>query len=194
LENKLKILEALLFSSYHPLKNPEIMEVTGWANSEIEQLIAQLSQIYQERGIILRKIGGGWQLATCEEAAVPIAKMHKKEFSASLSGAQLETLAIVAYLQPINSARIAKIRGIKGSGLLTTLLKKRLIRFAGRESGPGKAPLYATTPQFLSHFGLNSLEDLPSLPLKEIPEWLKENEDRPLQQKLFKEEPDEYHS
>ena len=138
-------------------------------------------------------MAGGYQLVTCEEAAQTVAKMHKKEFAASLSSAQLEPLAIVAYLHPINSARIARIRGVKGSGLLTTLLKKKLIRFTGREEGPGKTPFYGTTPQFLTHFGLNSLEDLPTLPLKEIPEWLKKNEDRPMQQNLFKEEPDEDH-
>jgi len=160
--SKLAALEAVLFMAADPLSLDEIAEILDLTADRAEALTAQLALDYQQRGLQLARIAGGYQVSTRPEYGPYVAKLHAPE-RFRLSRAALETLAIVAYKQPVTRPEIEAIRGVNSDSPVDTLVQYQLICEAGRRDAPGRAILYRTTDNFLGHFGLNSVEDLPRL-------------------------------
>ncbi|OGC76087.1 MAG: SMC-Scp complex subunit ScpB [candidate division Zixibacteria bacterium RBG_16_40_9] len=161
-----KILEAMLFSADEPLTLEKISGVLSLVSpDQIQAIIDQLNQKYNDNGhsFRIREVGGGFQVYTLPEYATWIENLWKKTRWQRLSRAALETLAIVAYRQPMVKAEIDKIRGVLSDGTLRTLLERNLIEIKGREKSPGRPLLYQTTEKFLSFFGINDLKELPQL-------------------------------
>lgn len=154
-------IECLLFVASEPLRINIIAEITGSEEDTICHLLAELRQDYQGRGFELIEIAGGWQFCTRPELSIYIERLYRPKASL-LSKAALETLAIIAYKQPVTRAEVEDIRGVKIDGVLSTLLEKKLVKDIGRREGPGRPILYGTTDKFLSFFGLNSLDELPA--------------------------------
>jgi len=156
------VLEALLFLSADPLSADELAEATqGMADTQ--QALELLREQYApgRRGIRLRELGGGWTLASDPRSEDAARRLFSRPRTATLSPAQAETLAIVAYLQPVSRPEITRIRGVSSDSATTTLLERGLIDEAGRSQFG--AVLYRTSTQFLKLFGLRSLEDLPDV-------------------------------
>ncbi|BDG59966.1 SMC-Scp complex subunit ScpB [Caldinitratiruptor microaerophilus] len=156
------IVEALLLASPEPLSAERIAEVIGIGAHEAALLVEDLRRDYASpaRGLAIREVAGGFQLVTRPDLAEYVERLHAPR-GRGLSHAALETLAIIAYRQPITRAEIEAIRGVSVEGTLNSLLERGLIREAGRRDGPGRPILYVTTPEFLKHFGLADLSDLP---------------------------------
>ncbi|MCD6080529.1 MAG: SMC-Scp complex subunit ScpB [Candidatus Omnitrophica bacterium 4484_49] len=164
-KQKLKnIIEALLFVSDKPLSLEHIREVVEVEKSEIKSLIEELRQEYLSNHCFrLREVAGGYQMVTDPEYAQWLRKLFRGGRKEKLSRPALETLAIIAYKQPVTKPEIEHIRGVDADGVVRTLLERGLIRIAGRKNVLGRPILYATTKKFLEYFGLNSLNDLPPL-------------------------------
>jgi segregation and condensation protein B len=166
--SKADILEAIFFASEAPLpleKIAQILEVAPTvAAEELEILREEKARI---GGLQVVEVAGGWQMLTKAEVAPFVAKLREAPRQ-KLSRAAFEVLAVVAYRQPITRAEIEELRGVDCSRPLTFLLDKKLLQFAGRKEAPGRPWLYETSPQFLEHFGLRSIADLP--PLSELAE------------------------
>lgn len=166
-EDKLKpLIEAILFSSDKPVLIEDIRNVLKDIDpSEIRQIIEELKTDYlnQNRGIRIVELAGGFQMVTREELAEDLKKFYKTQKKERLSRAALETLAIIAYKQPITKLQIESLRGVEVEGLISKLKDLGFIRIVGRRKAPGRPYLYGTTRYFLEYFGLNSLEDLPKL-------------------------------
>jgi len=161
-----KIIEALLFVSQGPLKVEEIQGVLEVNSAEeITAVIKELKNEYSSRQspIEIIELAGGWQMATKKEFASYIKKMYKRETTIKLSNSALETLAIIAYKQPVTRSEIEAIRGVESSGVIRTLIEKNIVRICGKKDTVGSPVLYGTTQQFLVYFGLKSADDLPSL-------------------------------
>ena len=159
------ILESLLFVAEGPLTVQRLADVLGQVDKKeiagiLQELQAELES--QGRGFRLYEIAGGYQLRTPRENADWVKKLHQSK-GARMSRATLETLAIIAYKQPITRAEIEKIRGVDVDGVLTTLLERRLVRIAGRKEVAGRPFLYGTTREFLEVFNLKDLSHLPTL-------------------------------
>ena len=163
------IIEALIFASSEPVTSKTIAEITGINEHTIKQMLGDLVDDYHhsKRGIQLTEVANGYQFCTHPECAPYIEKLQKAPRNVGLSQAAIETLAIVAYKQPLTKAEIEALRGVSVESSLTTLVDKNLIEEAGRKDAPGRPILYRTSKQFLKYFGLNSLEELPK-----IPEWV----------------------
>jgi segregation and condensation protein B len=161
----LRDLEALLFVSDEPLPSVVIAQSLGTERREADELCEELARIYEERGagIELRNVAGGWRLTTSPAAAPVIERYVLASRHVRLTKAALETLAIVAYKQPVTRHQIASIRGVSSDGVLRALIERGLVTEVGREEGPGRPMLYGTTPEFLERLGLSSLADLPPL-------------------------------
>ena len=156
-------LEALLFSSARPIREVELAEVL---EATPEAVAAALGSLAEEadspaRGVRLESVAGGWRYVTRPEFDSLLRKFHEVTERSRLSLAALETLAIIAYRQPITMPEIQEIRGVNSSSVLTTLLEKKLVTTAGRKPVVGTPFLYRTTREFLVRFGLNELDDLP---------------------------------
>jgi segregation and condensation protein B len=159
------IIEALIFVSTEPLTTERIKEVLAdFPEEEVDRALLELRQNFESnnRGICLQQSAGGYLFTTRPEFDPWIRRLLQIERKSRLSQAALETLAIIAYHQPITSSEIAAIRGVDSTGTIKTLLEKKLIKIVGRRSTPGRPLVYRTTEKFLLYFGLNSLEDLPS--------------------------------
>jgi segregation and condensation protein B len=172
-----QILEGLLFASDAPVPLSALVEVLdGPDASEVAAVLAELGREYDEseRGVALAEIAGGYQILSRRECAPWIEAMLRSRRKARLSRAGLETLAIVAYKQPITKVEIDGIRGVDSGGSLHTLLERNLVLIRGRSKGVGRPLLYGTTPDFLSYMGVNELSDLPEL--KELGSVLEERE------------------
>lgn len=157
------IIEALLFVCEKPLSLDEIKELLGLEKRFIRELIEELKVEYiQNHCFRIREVAGGYQVVTDSKYAPWLRKLFRQKRNEQLSKAALETLAIVAFKQPITKPEIEFIRGVDVDGVLKGLLEKGLIRIAGRKKTVGRPLLYATTKKFLEYFGLNSLEELPS--------------------------------
>lgn len=172
-----QVIEALLFASDAPVGLATLVEVLdGPSPAEVTGLLAELKQEYEstERGVALSEIAGGYQILSRRECAPWIDRMLRSRRKARLSRAGLETLAIVAYKQPITKVEIDSIRGVDSSGSLHTLLERNLVLIRGRSKAVGRPLLYGTTPEFLAYMGVNDLEDLPEL--KELGSVLEERE------------------
>lgn len=157
----LRILEALLFASAEPLSAKTLAERLP-AGADVHGLLVELRERYQGHGIELREIDGAWAFRTAPDLA-PMLTVEQTE-TRKLSRAAVETLAIIAYHQPVTRAEVEDIRGVALSkGTLDILLEAGWIRPKGRRNTPGRPLTWGTTPRFLDHFGLDSLKDLPGL-------------------------------
>jgi len=160
-------LEALLFVSAEPVAPSQLATVLELSTSAVEQGLKELDGELQSRGLRLQRHGGRIQLTTAPEMAETVERFLGLEATSRLSRAALETLAIVAYQQPVTRPQIEGVRGVSSDGVMKSLLGKGLVQEVGRTEGPGRPILYGTAPDFLQHFGLNSLMDLPPLNLPE---------------------------
>lgn len=161
-----KKIEALLFASDIPLTPARMKELTGaQSNGEVREAVESLSNFYSEtdRSYKITRVAGGYQLITHPEYSEIIKSLFKNRRKSRLSGAALETLAIIAYKQPVSRAQIEAVRGVNCGGVLSTLLERDLIRISGRGDSIGRPFLYSTTRQFLEYLGLNNYNDLPSI-------------------------------
>jgi segregation and condensation protein B len=156
-------VEALLFVAEEPLPPEKIAEIIGAENKEVREALRLLQQEYAspERGLQVMEIAKGYQFGTKAELAPVVEKLFKGEKSYTLSQAALETLAIIAFRQPVTRVDIESVRGVKVDGVVETLLKRRFIRTVGRKDAPGRPILYGTTRDFLKYFGLKDLSELP---------------------------------
>jgi len=159
------IVESVLFVAGTPVSLRRLAEVIGVAQVEVKPAMTQLEEDYAapERGVHLVAVAGGYQFRTTAENAEYVRKFVQEKPS-KLSRASLETLAIIAYRQPLTKAEIEAVRGVDVDGVLNSLLTKKLVRVVGRKDVPGRPWVYGTTPQFLELFGLNDLGSLPPLP------------------------------
>lgn len=165
-ENQKKIMEALLFTAPEPVPLHRIANYLNLPLKGVLDLLSQLSRDYQDRssGIQVTRVGEGVRLETSPAMAPHIQAFHHPPKTISLAPATLETLAIIAYRQPITRGEIESIRGVKVEKSLMTLKRYQLIEEKGRREGPGKPILYGTGEPFLQYFGLQSLSHLPPLP------------------------------
>ena len=166
-----RLLEALLLSTHHPLTAGRLAELMDLpATRPVRQAIKDLNAQYEEsrRAFRIEQVAGGYQILTMPEFGEALKKLHQREIDAKLTKAALETLAIIAYKQPILRADIEAIRGVACGETIRNLMEKRLVNIAGRAEVPGRPILYGTTRRFLEVFGLNTLKDLPQTeePLK----------------------------
>ena len=159
------MLEALFFVSDEPLPSPMLAQAMGVDRARVDDLCAQLAHDLEERGsgLVLREVAGGWRLFTHPDAQAAVERFVLSSRQARLTKASLETLAIVAYKQPVTRHQINAIRGVNSDGVLRALTDRGLIEEAGRDEAPGRPVLFATTPRFLERLGLPSLATLPSL-------------------------------
>lgn len=175
------IVESLLFTAGDEglsLKQiAHVLEVDDWqAESIMKELIEEYNN-QADRGIMIMEVAGTFQLATKKENSVYIKRLVVSPATASLSQAALETLAIIAYKQPITRTEIEDIRGVKSERPIHTLAAKALIKEVGRAEGAGRAYLYGTTKEFLDHFGLKNIDELPQILEKDDDEFHQEEAD-----------------
>lgn len=166
------VLEAILFVAGEPVPRQRLLEVFEEAEREaaaiaLDDVLARYAPA-DDRGVTIDVVGGGYRLVTRPELNPWLRRFFEVSGANKLSMAALETLAIVAYRQPVTGPEVHELRGVSSAGVIKTLLDRRLIRIAGRKQVVGKPFLYATTREFLMHFGLQSLKDLP--PLEEFEE------------------------
>lgn len=161
----LRALEALLFVSDEPVAAVVLAQALDVERREADELCEELARAYEERaaGLVLRSVAGGWRLATHPEAAPVVERYVLSSRHARLTKAALETLAIVAYKQPVTRHQISSIRGVNSEGVLRALADRGLVAEVGRDERPGRPLLYGTTPDFLERLGLPSLSALPPL-------------------------------
>ena len=163
------IIESLIFASSEPISLKMMADIIGINEHTVKQLVNDLLEEYlqSKRGIQIIEIADGYQFVTHPECAPYIEKLQKVPRNVGLSQAAIETLAIIAYKQPITKAEIEALRGVSIESSLATLVEKGLIEEAGRKDSPGRPILYRTTRKFLKYFGLNDLNELPK-----IPDWI----------------------
>jgi len=157
-------LEALLLSTHSPLTVGRLAELLGLSGTKaVRAAIKELNSQYEStnRSFRIEQVAGGFQLLTLPEFGDYLKKLHQKEIDAKLTKAALETLAIIAYKQPILRADVESIRGVACGETIRSLMEKHLVKIAGRAEEPGRPILYGTTKRFLELFGLNTLKDLP---------------------------------
>jgi segregation and condensation protein B len=155
-------LEALLFVAAAPVSLAQLAEALNQKQPEVESALRRLETGYQQgRGLSLQWHAGRVQLTTAPAHAAQVERFLGLEATARLSRAALETLAIIAYRQPVTRPGIDSIRGVNSDGVLKSLLSKGLVQEIGRTEGPGRPILYGTSAEFLQHFGLASLAELP---------------------------------
>src|SRR5580698_7902596 len=174
----LGVLEALLLSTHHPLTAGRLAELLDLPSTKpIRKAIKDLNSQYESTGRSFRidQVAGGFQILTLPEHGEALKKLHLREADAKLTKAALETLAIIAYKQPMLRANVESIRGVACGETIRSLMEKHLVKIAGRAEEPGRPILYGTTKRFLELFGLNALKDLPQ------PESMKPLEQRQAQ-------------
>lgn len=158
-------LEAMLFVSGDPLPARRLADALGCDEAMVVSALHELRDEYirYNRGIQLREVGGGWRMHTHPAYAAQVEKLLLSARRVRLTRAAVETLAIIAYLQPVTRGQIANLRGVQSENMVKVLEELGLVAEAGKEKSPGGPALYVTTDRFLERFGLNSLEDLPPL-------------------------------
>ena len=164
-------LEAILLVADEPVPAQVLAEIVGSRLSEVEELLVDLAGEYARdgRGFVLRAIAGGWRLYTHPGARAAVEAFLRAGQQSRLTRAALETLAVIAYRQPVTRFQVAAVRGVNVDGVFRTLASRGLIHEVGTDPGPGQATLYGTTPAFLEQLGLNDLDQLP--PIKDyLPE------------------------
>lgn len=175
------IVESLLFAAGDEgLSLKQICEVLELDELMADQILHELMSEYEDnknRGITLVQLAGTYQLATKKENSIYLKKLVDSPNTTALSQAALETLAIIAYKQPITRMEIEEIRGVKTERPLHTLMGKALIKEVGRAEGAGRAYLYGTTKEFLDYFGLKNIKELPPLPEKVDDDYIQDEAD-----------------
>jgi segregation and condensation protein B len=156
-------IEAMLFVSAEPVPVAQLSQALDVTASVVERGLKELDESLSTRGLRLQRNAGRVQLTTAPELAELVELFLGLEATTHLSRAALETLAIIAYQQPCTRPQVDSIRGVNSDGMMKSLLSKGLVQEAGRTDGPGRPILYSTTPEFLQHFGLNSIIELPPL-------------------------------
>jgi len=168
-----RVLEALLFAATEPMEPSRLAAILregpesgqGWPEvkeQDVRDELAQLSERLAPRGLILREVAGGFRIGTAPDLSGWVARLKGVVRPPRLSPPALETMAVIAYRQPISRAEVEAVRGVDCSGTLDTLVERGIIRITGRSEAPGRPILYGTTSLFLEHFGLKDLEDLPN--------------------------------
>lgn len=160
---RIAIIEAILFAAPSPVKMSELQDVCGWPAAMIEDDLMALGESLRGRGIVLHKAAGAWSLMTSPDTLRWVAKFLKVQNRRRLTRAQMETLAVVAYRQPVTRSEIDAYRGVRSERYVRQLEDLKLIRETGRANVPGHPLLYCTTSNFLRYFGLNSLDMLPTI-------------------------------
>jgi segregation and condensation protein B len=159
------IIESLLFVNERPIELAELSEIVDTDKKTLENILEELTREYNERscGISIVKVAGGYQMCSSPANEPWVKEMYRERGKQKLTVASLETLAIIAYKQPITRMEIESIRGVNIDGVTKNLTDWGLIKIEGRKEVPGRPFLYITTRKFLEYFGLNSLKDLPKL-------------------------------
>ncbi len=162
---KMSVVEALLFVSPEPLSVGELGEITGFDPGALREMLNRLVDSYEASGggLVIREVAGGFGFYARPLAAPYIARLIRSQVNPRLTRAALETMAIVAYLQPVSRGVVAEIRGVQSEGVMKTLEDRGLVKAVGRGGPPGYATLYGTTDKFLERFGLKDLDGLPGL-------------------------------
>ena len=163
-----KIIEGLIFAAEYPLTAQEIADIVELESSAVESIVESIRARYSAGALLIRNVGGGYQVVTKPELALWIEKLGRPVINAPLSVASTETLAIIAYQQPVTRAEIEQIRGVRSDSAVNSLLERELICELGRKNAPGRPILYGVTEKFFQYFGLRSLDELP---LQGISEW-----------------------
>jgi segregation and condensation protein B len=158
-------LEALLFVAAEPVLTAQLAAALETTTTEVEQGLRALEESLQSRGLRVQRYAGRVQMTSAPEFAELIERFLGLEATTRLSRAALETLSIIAYQQPVTRPQVDAVRGVNSDGMMKSLLSKGLIQETGRAEGPGRPILYSTTAEFLQHFGINSVRDLPPLDL-----------------------------
>lgn len=159
-------LQAILFVADEPVVAGDLAQLLEMPPAKVEDHLVAIASDLQQRqaGLVLREVGGGWRMFTHPRVATYLERFVSEHRSARLTQAALETLAIIAYRQPVSRAQVADIRGVNSEGVIRTLVQRGLVEEVGRDSGPGLAILYGTTGEFLERLGLRNIGDLPALP------------------------------
>jgi len=183
-KNQIKlVLEALIFASDTPITLKQLTSIlVDVSAGDLEEALSELQKDYERRALVLKKVSGGYQFTTRPEYVDWVGQMFEAKARSRLSRAALESLAIVAFKQPISRVEVSAIRGVNSEGVIKKLLDARLITISGRDSGPGRALLFKTTSEFLQYFGINDISDLPRP--KEVEELLAEGEGGALLQEI----------
>lgn len=173
-EQAKRVIEALLYMTDHALSEAEIVEVIDEKEPSadaVKEIISEIGAALDQSGSPLRIVGvaGGYQIATRPEMSTYIRRLYKERLTVKLSPSALETLAIIGYKQPITRGEIEQIRGVEASGVMETLLERRLVKVVGRKETIGRPLLYGTTTEFLRQFGLKHLAELPDLDSFQLP-------------------------
>jgi segregation and condensation protein B len=160
-----RALEAILMVAVEPVPPHLLAQLLEISPTRVEELCTELAGGYsgEDRGFVLVRVGGGYRFQSHPDMAAYVERFVLEGQSARLSAAALETMAIVAYKQPVSRAQVSSIRGVNVDGVMRTLQQRGLIAEVGRDPGPGQAVLYGTTPLFLEKLGLDTLDQLPSL-------------------------------
>lgn len=156
------LLEALVFAADHPMKAVELAKHASAPLTKVREILSELKEAWEKRGIVLDEVAGGWQFRTNSTYA-PFVRELTAQRPVRLTRAQVETLAMIAYRQPITRPEIDDIRGVDSGATLKLLLERDLVRILGKKDEPGRPLLYGTSNHFLEFFGLRSLRDLPTL-------------------------------
>jgi segregation and condensation protein B len=174
-------LEAILFVAETPITTQELAEVVEAPHADVEATLEDIEREFTDRhgGFILRQVGGGWRLYTAPDMLPYVERFAASERATRLSNAALETLAVVAYKQPVSRGQIAEVRGVDSERALHTLERRGLVREIGTAPGPGQAILYGTTEMFLEKLGVNTPQDLPPLADHVPPAEIVETLERP---------------
>lgn len=160
------LLEGLLFVAAEPMAPAQLAAALDLTVTAVEKGLEELETQLQTRGLRLQRHSGRLQLTTAAEMAESVERFLGLDATSRLSRAALETLAIIAYQQPVTRPGVDAVRGVNSDGVIKSLLSKGLLQEVGRSDGPGRPILYGTTPEFLQHFGLNGLSELPPLNLQ----------------------------
>ncbi|MFZ9629252.1 MAG: SMC-Scp complex subunit ScpB [Ilumatobacteraceae bacterium] len=163
--DSVRAIEAIVLVAVEPVASEQLAQLLELPVATVEDLCGRLSATYVDagHGFELVKVAGGWRYQTHADLSPYVERFLLDGQRARMSGAALETLAIIAYKQPLSRAQIASIRGVDPDGVIRTLQARGYVTEVGRDSGPGQAILYGTTPSFLEKLGLNSLGDLPPI-------------------------------
>ncbi|HAL74091.1 MAG TPA: SMC-Scp complex subunit ScpB [Clostridiales bacterium] len=159
-------LEALLFAAGDPLPFDKLRQITGLERTLLEQILRTMADRYmrdRQRGILLREVEGSWMFSTKPGLSDVLQRLFQPRHRPPLSQAAYETLAIIAYNQPVTRAQVEAVRGVNSDSIISRLIERNLIREAGTLEAPGRPTLFATTEQFLLDFGLRSVKDLPPM-------------------------------
>jgi segregation and condensation protein B len=159
------IVENILLAADHPVTVDDLRKVliNGSENTDLRTILEELADDYRSRNLQIQEVAGGYQLCTRQEYTQWVRKFLKLDKTSKLSQPSLDTLSIIAYKQPLTRQEVEEIRGVDSSGVIKTLLERKIIGPAGRKKVPGRPIMYRTTQKFLEYFGLNHLSDLPTL-------------------------------